>query len=62
LASFAIPDRRFRPISRRKFRLRRHFLLNEGDSFAYSSDEPHRYPNPGPGQTIVFWAITPPTY
>lgn len=40
----------------------RHFLLNEGDSFAYSSDEPHRYRNPGPGQTIVFWVITPPSY
>lgn len=39
-----------------------HFLLNEGDSFAYSSDEPHRYFNPGPGTTIVLWVITPPNY
>ena len=40
----------------------RYFLLHEGDSFAYSSEEPHRYRNPGPGVTIVLWAITPPTY
>ena len=40
----------------------RYFLLNEGDSFAYSSEEPHRYYNPGPGTTIVLWVITPPNY
>jgi transcriptional regulator with XRE-family HTH domain len=40
----------------------RHFLLTEGDSFAYSSDELHRYYNPGPGTTIVLWVITPPNY
>jgi transcriptional regulator with XRE-family HTH domain len=40
----------------------RYFLLHEGDSFAYSSEEPHRYRNPGPGTAIVLWAITPPTY
>jgi transcriptional regulator with XRE-family HTH domain len=40
----------------------RYFLLNEGDSFAYSSDEPHRYFNPGPATTVVLWVITPPNY
>ena len=40
----------------------RYFLLNEGDSFAYSSNEPHRYFNPGPGTTTVLWVITPPNY
>jgi transcriptional regulator with XRE-family HTH domain len=40
----------------------RHFLLNEGDSFAYASNEPHRYLNPGSETTIVLWVITPPNY
>lgn len=40
----------------------RHFLLAEGDSFSYASREPHRYRNPGPGDTVVIWAISPPTY
>jgi transcriptional regulator with XRE-family HTH domain len=40
----------------------RHFVLVPGDSFAYSSEEPHRYHNPGPGMTVVLWVITPPTY
>jgi transcriptional regulator with XRE-family HTH domain len=37
-------------------------LLKEGDSFAFSSDEPHRYANPGETETVVLWAITPPSY
>lgn len=41
---------------------KRHFLLNAGDSFSHSSTEPHRYRNPGPGETVVVWAISPPTY
>ncbi len=40
----------------------RYFLLQAGDSFSHSSREPHRYRNPGPGDTVVVWAITPPTY
>ena len=40
----------------------RHFLLTAGDSFSHSSREPHRYRNPGPGETVVIWAISPPTY
>lgn len=40
----------------------RHVILREGDSFAFNSDEPHRYKNPTGKETIVIWAITPPTY
>lgn len=40
----------------------RHFLLSAGDSFSYASTEPHRYRNPGPDETVVVWAISPPTY
>ncbi|WP_437880644.1 helix-turn-helix domain-containing protein [Pseudomonas sp. LRF_L74] len=40
----------------------RHFLLNEGDSFSYSSQEPHRYGNPGEVDAVVIWMITPPTF
>lgn len=40
----------------------RHFTLERGDSFAFASDEPHRSRNPGPEDTIVIWAISPPTY
>ncbi len=40
----------------------KHFLLSEGDSFAFPSSLPHRYGNPGKTETIVVWAITPPSY
>lgn len=40
----------------------RHFLLGEGDSFAFSSQEPHRYGNPGDKDTLILWIITPPTF
>lgn len=36
--------------------------LEEGDSFAFQSDRPHRYANTGDRETIVIWAITPPSY
>lgn len=36
--------------------------LNEGDSFAFSSDRLHRYANPTTRDTVVIWAISPPTY
>ncbi len=39
-----------------------HIVLNEGDSFAFSSDIPHRYSNPTDSETIAMWAITPPSY
>ncbi|NBA98592.1 helix-turn-helix domain-containing protein [Pseudomonas sp. R5(2019)] len=40
----------------------RHFLLDEGDSFSFSSQEPHRYGNPGEVDAVVIWVITPPTF
>ncbi|WP_366926898.1 helix-turn-helix domain-containing protein [Pseudogemmobacter hezensis] len=40
----------------------RSFHLKAGDSFSFASAEPHRYRNPGPGETVVIWAISPPTY
>ena len=40
----------------------RHFQLNEGDSFSFSSQEPHRYGNPGEVDAQVIWVITPPTF
>lgn len=39
-----------------------HIVLAEGDSFAFSSDTPHRYANPTDQDTVVIWAISPPTY
>jgi transcriptional regulator with XRE-family HTH domain len=39
-----------------------HIRLNEGDSFAFSSDRLHRYANPTDRDTVVIWAISPPTY
>ncbi len=38
------------------------FILREGDSFSFPSTEPHRYNNVHDGETVVIWAITPPTY
>jgi len=40
----------------------KHFRLRQGDSFAFSSSLPHRYGNPGKTETVVVWAITPPSY
>jgi transcriptional regulator with XRE-family HTH domain len=37
-------------------------LLQAGDSFGFKSVLPHRYLNPGPDETEVIWAITPPSY
>jgi transcriptional regulator with XRE-family HTH domain len=38
------------------------FQLEEGDSFAFTSTEPHRCRNPGTIQTKIVWVITPPSY
>lgn len=38
------------------------FLLEAGDSFGFPSTLPHKYSNPGDVETIVIWAVTPPTY
>lgn len=40
----------------------REILLKSGDSFAFESDQPHRYENRGDLEAIVIWAITPPSY
>ncbi|MET4324085.1 cupin domain-containing protein [Bradyrhizobium sp. RT5a] len=40
----------------------RHVVLNEGDSFAFASDLPHRYANSGDRECVVIWAVTPPSY
>ena len=37
-------------------------ILQAGDSFAFESDKPHRYDNPSDEETVVIWAITPPSY
>ncbi len=36
--------------------------LHPGDSFRFSSLRPHRYHNPGPDETRLVWAVTPPHY
>jgi transcriptional regulator with XRE-family HTH domain len=41
---------------------RERFLLSEGDSFNFLSSVPHRYRNPGETESVVIWAITPPSY
>jgi transcriptional regulator with XRE-family HTH domain len=38
------------------------FHLGKGDSFNFPSTTPHRYRNPGESETVVIWAITPPSY
>jgi transcriptional regulator with XRE-family HTH domain len=38
------------------------FMLRESDSFSFPSTTPHRYRNPGTVETVVVWAITPPSY
>jgi transcriptional regulator with XRE-family HTH domain len=40
----------------------KHLMLSAGDSFGFASSLPHRYRNPGPEETEVVWAITPPSY
>ncbi|MDA0821674.1 MAG: cupin domain-containing protein [Proteobacteria bacterium] len=40
----------------------RSFILEEGDSFNFPSSEPHRYRNVSDVETIVMYAITPPSY
>ncbi|MFZ5676535.1 MAG: helix-turn-helix domain-containing protein [Pseudomonadota bacterium] len=40
----------------------KHLVLREGDSFGFDSTRPHRYRNPGDRETVVIWAITPPSY
>ncbi|WP_181706367.1 cupin domain-containing protein [Chthonobacter rhizosphaerae] len=39
-----------------------HHRLAAGDSFGFASTRPHRYGNPGSKETVVLWAVTPPSY
>jgi transcriptional regulator with XRE-family HTH domain len=39
-----------------------HFILEEGDSFNFPSTTPHRYRNACDRETVIVWAITPPSY
>lgn len=38
------------------------FLLNQNDSFSFSSEKRHRYRNPGITETVVVWCVSPPSY
>ncbi len=38
------------------------FRLAAGDSFYFESHTPHRWVNPGKGETLVLWINTPPTF
>ena len=37
-------------------------LLADGDSIAYSSRQPHRNRNPGPGRAVILFCATPPSF
>jgi transcriptional regulator with XRE-family HTH domain len=37
-------------------------LLYQGDSITYSSRQPHRNRNPGPGRTVLLFCSTPPSF
>jgi DNA-binding transcriptional MerR regulator/quercetin dioxygenase-like cupin family protein len=39
-----------------------HFLLNAGDTLYFSSAQAHRWSNPGPGEAVLLWINTPPTF
>src|SRR5271168_2599204 len=38
------------------------YRLMPGDSFYFESATPHRWRNPGRGETLVLWVNTPPTF
>ncbi|WP_432289451.1 cupin domain-containing protein (plasmid) [Aminobacter sp. BA135] len=37
-------------------------VLGKGDSFCFRSEAPHSFYNPGPGEAVVLWINTPPTF
>jgi transcriptional regulator with XRE-family HTH domain len=39
-----------------------HYRLKPGDSLYFESSTPHRWKNPGRGETWVLWINTPPTF
>ena len=38
------------------------FCLKKGDSSNFPGTTPHRYCDPGKMETVLIWAITPPTH
>ena len=36
--------------------------VRESESFYYNSSQPHSWTNPGDGETVVVWVISPPTF
>jgi DNA-binding transcriptional MerR regulator/mannose-6-phosphate isomerase-like protein (cupin superfamily) len=38
------------------------YQLKRGDSFYFESSTPHHWRNPGPGETLLLWVNTPPTF
>ena len=36
--------------------------LDEGDSITYTSRQPHRNRNPGPGRSVILFCATPPSF
>ena len=40
----------------------RYFLLEEGDSFRFTSHTPHRFANHGEIAAKIVWSVTPPLY
>jgi transcriptional regulator with XRE-family HTH domain len=41
---------------------REHYMMGAGDSLYFPSTLPHRWLNPGPGETELLWINTPPTF
>jgi transcriptional regulator with XRE-family HTH domain len=39
-----------------------HHVLEQGDTIAYASRQPHRNRNPGPDRAVVLFCATPPSY
>jgi transcriptional regulator with XRE-family HTH domain len=39
-----------------------HYVLEEGDSITYTSRQPHRNRNPGPGPATILFCSTPPSF
>ena len=37
-------------------------LLADGDAITYSSRQPHRNRNPGPGRAVILFCATPPSF
>lgn len=38
------------------------YMVNQNETFYYSSTRPHNWTNPGDSETIVVWVISPPTF